>query len=142
LFVALELSKSAWLVAIHSPPADEISEPRLAGGDVTALLSLIARKRGDAQVAPLRRVRVISCYEADYYGFWLHRLLCSQGIDNRVLAPEHSGRPAFSSEQKRTPGCGGLVANIDGACAPSVEQEEERCRSRERARLVSERGQH
>ena len=40
LFVALELSKSTWLVAIHSPAADKISQHRLAGGDTTALLSL------------------------------------------------------------------------------------------------------
>jgi hypothetical protein len=61
LFVALELSKSAWLVAIHSPAADKISQHRLAGGAATALLSLIARKRGEAQAALLRPVRVMSC---------------------------------------------------------------------------------
>ena len=85
LFVALELSKSAWLVAIDSPAADKISQHRLAGGDATALLSLIARKRGEAQAALLRPVRVMSCYEVGYDGFWLHRLLCGDGIDNRVL---------------------------------------------------------
>jgi transposase len=85
LYVVLELSKSAWLVAIHSPAADKISQHRLAGGDATALLSLIARKRGEAQAALLRPVRVMSCYEAGYDGFWLHRLLCGDGIDNRVL---------------------------------------------------------
>jgi len=32
LFVALELSKSTWLVAIHSPATDKISQHRLTGG--------------------------------------------------------------------------------------------------------------
>ena len=31
LFVALELSKATWLVALHSPAADKISLHRLAG---------------------------------------------------------------------------------------------------------------
>jgi transposase len=70
--VALELSKSTWLVAIHLPAADKISQHRLAGGDVTALLSWIERKRGEAEAALSRPVRVMSCYEAGD-GFWLHR---------------------------------------------------------------------
>src|ERR1019366_2258562 len=85
LFVALELSKSTWLAAIRPPAADKISQYSLTGGDATALLSLIERKRGEAQAALLRPVRVMSCYEAGYDGFWLHRLLCGLGIDNRVL---------------------------------------------------------
>ena len=60
LFVALELSKSTWLVAIHSPAADKISQHRLAGGDTTALLSLIERKRGEARAALLRPARAMT----------------------------------------------------------------------------------
>lgn len=37
LFVALELSKSTWLVALHSPAADKISLHRLQGGDSEGL---------------------------------------------------------------------------------------------------------
>lgn len=69
LFVALELSKSTWLVAIHSPAADKISQHRLAGGDAAALLALIERKRGEAAAALSRPVCVMSCYEAGYDGF-------------------------------------------------------------------------
>ena len=74
LFVALELSKATWLVALHSPAADKISLHRLAGGDTQGLLTLIERKRDQAQTALARPVHVISCYEAGYDGFWLHRL--------------------------------------------------------------------
>lgn len=68
-----------------SPAADKISQHRIASGDVAALLALIERKRIEAEATLLRPVRVMSCYEAGYDGFWLHRLLCDQGSDNRVL---------------------------------------------------------
>src|SRR5215471_5744561 len=45
MFVALELSKSSWLVALHSPVADKVSLHRFVGGDVAGLLELIARKQ-------------------------------------------------------------------------------------------------
>ena len=50
MFVAaLELSKSTWLVVLHSPVPDKVSQYRLAGGDVTGLLALIARKQVEAE---------------------------------------------------------------------------------------------
>jgi transposase len=85
MFVALELSKSSWLVALHSPVADKVSLHRFGGGDVAGLLALIARKQTQAEAMLGRRIRVLSCYEAGYDGFWLHRLLCARGIDNRIL---------------------------------------------------------
>jgi hypothetical protein len=33
LFVALELSRSTWLVALHSPLTNKVSQHRLDGGD-------------------------------------------------------------------------------------------------------------
>ncbi len=33
LFVALELSRTTWLVALHSTIADKVSQHRLEGGD-------------------------------------------------------------------------------------------------------------
>ena len=45
LFVALELSRSTWLVAVHSPAVDKVSQHRLEGGDTKGLLELITRKR-------------------------------------------------------------------------------------------------
>ena len=85
MFVALELSKSSWLLALHSPIADKVSLHRFIGGDVAGLLALIARKQTQAEARLGRTIRVLSCYEAGYDGFWLHRLLCARGIDNRVL---------------------------------------------------------
>ena len=33
------------------------------------------------------KVRVVSCFEAGFDGFWLHRALCAHGVANRVLDP-------------------------------------------------------
>jgi transposase len=48
-------------------------------------LALIARKQTQAEARLGRTIRVLSCYEAGYDGFWLLRLLCARGIDNRIL---------------------------------------------------------
>ena len=85
LFVALELSRSTWLVALHSPVVDKVSQHRLEGGDTEGLLALITRKRLQAAEKLGRPVRVACCFEAGYDGFWLHRWLCSRGVENRVL---------------------------------------------------------
>jgi transposase len=153
LFVALELSKATWLVALHSPAADKISLHRLVGGDTEGLLSLIARKRDQAQAALARPVHVISCYEAGYDGFWLHRLLCTSGIDNRVLDAasilvDRRSRRAKTDRLDAAALLRTLMALERGeprVCRvvriPSPEHEDDR-RSRERARLVNERTQH
>jgi transposase len=85
LFVALELSRSTWLVALRSPVADRVGQHRLEGGDAEGLLALVVRKRVQAEEKLGRAVRVISCFEAGYDGFWLHRWLCARGVENRVL---------------------------------------------------------
>ena len=154
LFAAVELSKSTWLVALHSPAADKVSQHRLAGGDVDGLLALIGRKREHAQITLGRPVRVVSCYEAGYDGFWLHRLLCDRDIDNHVLdaASILVDRRSRRAKTDRLDAAGllrtlmALDRGESRVCrvvrVPSVMQEDERRRSRERGRLVVERGQH
>jgi transposase len=151
LFVALELSKATWLVALHSPAADKVSLHRLAGGDAQELLTLIERKRDQAQAALARPVHVMSCYEAGYDGFWLHRLLCSSGVDNRVLDAasilvDRRSRRAKTDRLDAAALLRTLMALERGeprVCrvvrVPSPEHEDER---RQRARLVNERTQH
>ena len=153
LFVALELSRSTWLVALHSPLSDKVSQHRIEGGDVEGLLALIARKREQAQARLGRPIRVVSCFEAGYDGFWLHRWLCAPGIENRVLdaASLLVDRRAKRAKTDRLDAAGllrTLMALERGempVCrvvhGPSPAQEDARRRSRERARLVVERGQ-
>ena len=45
LFLALELSKSAWLLAAHPPGADKPKLHRIEAGDTAALLATIAALR-------------------------------------------------------------------------------------------------
>jgi transposase len=85
LLVALELSKATWVVALSAPFSDRISHHSIAGGDAGALLKLIGQARSRAEAALGQPVRVVCCYEAGYDGFWLHRVLSANGIDNHVL---------------------------------------------------------
>ena len=154
LFVALELSHSTRLVALHSPIADKVSQHRLDGGDANGLLALITRKRGDVQRRLRRPVRVVCCFEAGSDGFWLHRWLCEHDIENRVLdaASLLVDRRARRAKTDRLDAAGllrTLMALERGEAqvcrvvhVPSRDQEDIRRRSRERARLVVERGQH
>jgi len=111
LFMALELSRSTWLVALHSPVADKVSQHRLDGGDIDGLLALIARKRGQAEEKLGRRSRVACCFEAGYDGFWLHRWLGAHGVENRMLDAASVLVDRRPSEPRRTgwmrPGCCG-----------------------------------
>src|SRR5215218_3679245 len=154
LFVALELSRSTWLVAMHSPAVDKVGQHRLAGGDTAGLLELITRKRIQAEEKLGRPVRVACCFEAGYDGFWLHRWLCARAIENRVLdaASILVDRRARRAKTDRLEVAGllrtlmALERGETQVCrvvhVPSPEQEDVRRRSRERARLVVERGQH
>src|SRR4051812_35522824 len=87
LFVALDLSRSSWVVAVHAPhAAGKVSRHKLAPG-AEGLLALIERLRAQAERALGAPVRVASCHEAGRDGFWLHRVLQKAGIENRVIDP-------------------------------------------------------
>lgn len=45
IFVPVEMSRSKWVVGIHTPLADKIALHAMACGDVDALLALIDRAR-------------------------------------------------------------------------------------------------
>jgi transposase len=153
IFVALELSKSRWLVAVHSPIADKISCHGIAGGDTSALLSLIGRYRRQAEEHLKRPVRVFSCYEAGYDGFWLHRLLRANGIESDVMDPASLpvDRRARRVKTDRID-LGALLRALmawqrgeQQVCrmvrVPSPEEEDRRRQTRERERLIRERTQ-
>jgi transposase len=59
----------------------------LKGCDWKGLLELIERIRTRLTKELGRSVAVVSCYEASYDGFWLHRLLQAHGVDNYVFDP-------------------------------------------------------
>lgn len=154
IFVAIELSQRTWLMTMHSPDRERFSRHKLAGGDHAGLLGLIAsvRSRVARQLGAVPRV--MSCYEAGYDGFWLHRLLSQAGITNLVFDPA-----SIAVEQRarrvKTDRIDGelllrtLMAHLRGeprvvriVRVPSVEQEDARRANRERDRLVKEQTAH
>ena len=76
VFLAIELSKAGWVVALHTPAGARVSMHRLPAGDAKALLAFAEKARAAAADATgSAEVAVASCYEAGYDGFWLHRAL-------------------------------------------------------------------
>lgn len=83
LYMALELSHGKWLLGFT-----------IGFGQAPRLRSIMARDRKalaeEIELAKKRfnlaaDIQVRSCYEAGRDGFWLHRYLAAQGIDNRVV---------------------------------------------------------
>ena len=154
IFVAIELSQKSWLVTLHSPDRDRISRHKLEGGDHAGLLALIEKTRSRAEQKLGARVRVASCYEAGYDGFWLHRLLLAAGVMNFVfdaasIPVEQRGRRAKTDRIDGELLLRTLMAHLRGeprvvriVKVPAVEQEDARRASRERERLVKEQTAH
>ncbi len=154
VFVSIELSRSSWVVAVHTPLDDKIGLHRLTAGDVEGLLALIGRQRVRAEKALARPVRVASCYEAGYDGFWLHRVLAANDIDNHVIDPSSLlvNRRARRAKSDRIDAEGMLRALMAYARGerrvfavvrvPSVDEEDFKRLHRERQQLVKERTRH
>jgi transposase len=154
IFVTIELSQKTWLVTLHSPDRDRISRHKLEGGDHSGLLALLESIRARAALKLGAAPKVVSCYEAGYDGFWLHRLLTAAGITNLVFDPA-SIAVEQRSRRVKTDRIDGelmlrtLMAHLRGeprvvriVRVPSVEQEDARRASRERDRLVKEQTAH
>ncbi len=158
VFVAIELSRTSWVVAVHTPPVDKIGLHRLAAGDVEGLLALIARQRARAEKAAekalARPVRVASCYEAGYDAFWLHRVLVANDVVNHVIDPasllvDRRARRAKSDRIDAEGMLRALMAYARGECrvfavvrVPSFAEEDFKRLHREREQLVKERTRH
>jgi transposase len=154
IFVSTELSQKNWLITVHSPDQDRMSRYKLEGGDHAGLLALVAKIRERAAQKLGAEPRVVSCYEAGYDGFWLHRLLVAAGIENFVFDPA-SIAVEQRSRRTKTDRIDGelllrtLMALLRGeprvvrvVRVPTVEQEDARRVSRERERLVTEQTAH
>src|SRR5215468_8159523 len=74
-FVAIELSKSSWVVGFQTPLSKQTSRYQVKACDAEPLLQLIERVRTRVTREVGRPVEVTSCYEAGYDEFWLHRVL-------------------------------------------------------------------
>ena len=82
LYMAFELGEKNWKLSLGDG-ARSPSRYTVAAGDIAALLECIAKAKARCGLAP--EARVGSCYEAGRDGFWLHRWLIGQGIQNIVV---------------------------------------------------------
>ena len=86
-YVAIELSRSTWLVAARLPRTEKPQLHRIVGGDTTALLTLLSSLRALMASKLGGAIGVACCIEAGRDGFWLHRRLIEHGITSYVLEP-------------------------------------------------------
>jgi transposase len=152
--LAIELSKKSWIVAVNAPLSDKVGRHTLRAGDWKGILDLMARFR-TRFIEPLNRpVEVISCYEAGYDGFWLHRVLEAHGVRNYVIDPaslqvDRRARRVKTDNIDLGRLLRSLMAYLRGepkvwsvVRVPSVAEEDDRRLHRERDRLINERVQH
>lgn len=154
IFVSVEMSRSKWVIGVHTPMADKIAIHTFACGDADAVLALVERMRTKVEAAGNRSPTVIVCYEAGYEGFWLQRRLDALGIRVVVIDPASLlvDRRAKRAKTDRIDARGmvrALMAFARGehqvlseVRVPTVEQDDARRVLRERHRLVKERTAH
>src|SRR5271157_4396068 len=154
IFVSLELSRATWLITSLSPGRQKMSKHRVRGGDIAGLLARFAELRAKAQTRTGQLFPLIVIQEAGLDGFWIHRVLQSEGIESHVVDPA-SIATSRRRRRAKTDGIDGeallraLLAYKRGeprVCAmvraPTAEEEDRRRLCRERKVLTNERILH
>jgi transposase len=155
IFVSLELSRRAWLITSLSPGGGEkMSKHSVPASDVSGLLRRFAELRRKAAARTGQDFPIIVIQETGLDGFWIHRVLQSEGIESHVV----DAASILTSRRRRR----AKTDRIDGeilvrtlmafkrgeprVCsmvrAPTPEEEDRRRVSRERRTLVGERVRH
>ena len=155
IFVSMELSRSTWLITSLSPGGGEkMSKHGTPAGDVSALLARFAELRRKACARTGVSFPIIVIQEAGLDGFWIHRLLASEGVESHVVDPASiaTSRRRRRAKTDRIDGealLRTLLAHKRGeprVCAmvkaPTVEEEDRRRLCRERKVLTNERVIH
>src|SRR4249919_3839211 len=154
-FVSLELSRSTWLVTSLSPGRGEkMSKHSVSAGDIAALLARFSELRRKACARTGKSFPIVVIQEAGLDGFWLHRVLQSEGIESHVVDPASiaTSRRRRRAKTDRIDGealLRALLAFKRGeprVCAmvkaPTPEEEDRRRLCRERKVLIVERVRH
>jgi transposase len=148
LYVAFELGKKEWKLAMTSGFGMPPWLRTVAGGDLAAVERAV--RSGRQRFGLPTTARVVSCYEAGRDGFWIHRALIAQGLENRVVdsASIEVNRRARRTKTDRIDALKLVMMLVRACCGerrvfaevrvPSPEVEAARHRSRERTALVQE----
>jgi len=83
LYLAFELGNTEWQLGFSIGLGQSPRQRKLRAGDLVGLEQEIGRAKERFKLAPT--ARVLSCYEAGRDGFWLHRYLISQNVENLVV---------------------------------------------------------
>lgn len=155
IFVSLELSRTIWLVTSLSPGGGEkMSKHSLQAGDVASLLTRFGELKQRALTRTGKSFPIIAIQEAGLDGFWLHRVLQSEGVESHVVDPASiaTSRRRRRAKTDKIDGealLRALLANKRGeprVCAmikvPTPEEEDRRRLCRERKVLIAERVEH
>jgi transposase len=154
IFVSLELSRATWLITSLSPGRQKMSRHRVRGGDSAGLLVRFAELQAKAHTRTGQLFPLIVIQEAGLDGFWIHRVLQTEGIESHIVDP---ASVATSRRRRRT-----KTDKIDGEAlvrtllaykrgeprvcamvrAPTCREEDERRICRERRVLTAERVTH
>ena len=150
LYMALELSNKKWKLGFSNGEKNRLTT--IAAGDWIDL-----HKQMDLAKQKLRLAedcRIVSCYEAGRDGFWIHRGLEAEGIDNHVVdssSIEVNRRKRRAKTDKVDVKAllrllqrywHGDREAMSVVRVPTVEEEDQRRLHRERERLLKERGGH
>ena len=87
VFVALELSRSKWLVGVGTPQKWAVRRHQVGGGDLDALLALLSRVAAGEEKRSGLPAKVHVCFEAGRDGHWLYRALKSAGYAAYEIEP-------------------------------------------------------
>jgi transposase len=152
IFISMELSRRAWLITSLPPGAGEkMSKHSVPASDVCGLLHRFAELRRKAAARTGREFPIIVIHEAGLDGFWIHRVLQSEGIESHVVAAasiltSRRGRRAKTDRIDGETLMRTLMAFKRGeprvcsmARAPTPQEEDRRRVCRERRTLVGER---
>ena len=155
IFVSMELSRSTWLITSLSPGGGEkMSRHTLPAGDIGALLARFSELGQKALMRTERSFPIIVIQEAGLDGFWIHRVLESEGIESHVVDPASiaTSRRRRRAKTDRIDGealLRALLAYKRGeprVCTmvktPAPEEEDRRRLCRERRVLTNERVLH
>ncbi len=83
LYLAFELGRSSWKLAFTTGAGQKPRLRSLSAGSLVGLAFEIKKAKERLSLPP--DAQVISCYEAGRDGFWLHRFLVHEGVENFVV---------------------------------------------------------